>query len=265
MVIAIIAILAALLFPVLDRAKARALGVQCVSNMRQMAMGWEVYTDDNNNKFAPNSSMGHNYPTVGEDNANPSWVAGILNNTSADPDNTNLALLVNPVYAHCGSIGGYVANPRLYHCPGDASQDPGSHSPRVRSISMNGWINPGHTNQNDSDYWPLPYKKFTQTTTFHGVSPSDIFVLLDENADSIDEGWLYVCVNGYNTDGSIDDSQISLYNVPASYHHKCGTLSYADGHAELHPWHGGSTLDDNDTIWLMTHATVPDESAAINP
>src|SRR5580658_10945660 len=90
-VIAIIAILAAILLPVLDRAKARAQGIQCVSNMRQMAMGWQVYTDDNNNKYAPNASMGHNYPTVGEDNANPSWVAGILSLITATPDNTNTA------------------------------------------------------------------------------------------------------------------------------------------------------------------------------
>jgi len=263
-VIAIIAILAAILLPVMDRAKARAQGVRCVSNMRQMAMGWLVYTDDNNNKYAPNASMGHNFPTVGEDEANPSWVAGILSLT-ADSDNTNTALLVSSAYITDGSIGTYVANPLLYHCPSDVSQDPASHSPRVRSISMNGWINPGHTNQNDSDYWTMPFKKFTQPTAFHGVSPSDTFVLLDESSDSIDEGWLYVCVSGYNADGSIDDGQISLYNVPASYHNECGSISYADGHAELHPWHGGSTLDDNDTIWLMTHATVPDESAAIDP
>ena len=264
-VIAIIAILAAILLPVLDRAKVRAQGIQCVSNMKQMVMGWGLYTDENNNKFAPNASMGKNYPTVGEDNVNPSWVAGILSDTGSDPDNTNTALLTGSAYAHCGSIGGYVANPAVYHCPGDTSMDPTSHSLRVRSISMNGWINPGHTNQNDSDYWTMPFEKFTQPTGFHGASPSNIFVLLDESAQTIDEGWLLVDVNGYNADGSVNNNEINLYNIPASYHNGCGALSYADGHAELHRWHGGTTLDDDDSIWVMTHATVPDDSAVINP
>jgi len=43
-VIAIIAILAGLLLPVLSHAKQRAQGIQCLSNLRQLSLGWQLYT-----------------------------------------------------------------------------------------------------------------------------------------------------------------------------------------------------------------------------
>ena len=50
-VIAIIAILAALLLPALSKAKAEAQGIICVNNLRQLQMGWFIYSDDNNDKL----------------------------------------------------------------------------------------------------------------------------------------------------------------------------------------------------------------------
>jgi len=45
-VIAIIAILAALLLPALTKAKAKAQGVQCFNNHKQLALGWRLYAED---------------------------------------------------------------------------------------------------------------------------------------------------------------------------------------------------------------------------
>ena len=47
-VIAIIAILAAVLLPVLSSARERAYRIQCVNNLRQVAMGMIIYSGDNN-------------------------------------------------------------------------------------------------------------------------------------------------------------------------------------------------------------------------
>src|ERR1017187_8702953 len=67
-VIAIIAILAAMLLPVLTRAKAKAQSTFCVNNLKQLGLANRLYCDDNGDSFAqPNWDQGMN-------NAPPGWL-----------------------------------------------------------------------------------------------------------------------------------------------------------------------------------------------
>ena len=52
-VIAIIAILAGLLLSALTRAKDRAKLTQCVSNLRQAGLAFQMYRDENRDRFPP--------------------------------------------------------------------------------------------------------------------------------------------------------------------------------------------------------------------
>src|SRR6516162_4497509 len=53
-VIAIIAILAAILLPVLAQAKKKAQGTYCVNNLKQIDIAWLMYAADNQDRAALN-------------------------------------------------------------------------------------------------------------------------------------------------------------------------------------------------------------------
>ena len=115
-VIAIIAILAAILLPVLSASKQRALAANCMSNKRQLQLACAMYVNDNNDAFPFNPDQ-----SVTNAGATP-WVAGIMDWTASQA-NTNISDLVSPA---CSDIGGYTsAQALMYHCPADIFLKPG--------------------------------------------------------------------------------------------------------------------------------------------
>jgi len=260
-VIAIVGILAGLLLPVLARAKERANGIQCMSNLRQMQLAWTLYANDNQGRLPVNGSGRDAGQTADE----PSWVAGYLT-TGTSPDNTNISLLTGEQYQRWGSIGKYTKNPEIYHCPSDISRDPNNGLSRVRSISMNSWINPGRNGVVSGRFLDLDFEKYLQITDFIRLSPSDGFVFLDERPDSINDGWFMVDMESYDPNNL---AGLKVRDLPAIYHNKTTSFTFADGHAESHRWldgrtlalkfarNGQSTPDNQDVLWLMEHATKP--------
>jgi prepilin-type processing-associated H-X9-DG protein len=92
-VIAIIAILAALLLPSLSKAKQAARRSACVSQLKQQAVAWRIYLDDNAGRFPDarplkNSLFGGYKPWSTWPTSDPraGWAAVILSNVIRTPE-----------------------------------------------------------------------------------------------------------------------------------------------------------------------------------
>ena len=76
-VIAILAILAALLLPALNKSKATAQTVGCENNLRQLQLGWHMYADENNDALPMTLLDNQQYGAYYLDYArHGSWVVG---------------------------------------------------------------------------------------------------------------------------------------------------------------------------------------------
>jgi len=208
-VIAIIAILGAMLLPALAKAKIKAQGIKCENNLRQLQLSWHMYADDNDGVLPPNNNIL---------DQSKCWIRGWLSYDVDNTDNTNL------IYIRQGLLFPYDNAVGAYLCPADHSTAKigGKIYPRVRSLSMNGWMNVEPKN-----LWPnsanSSYSIFKKNSDF--PSPAGIWVFLDEREDSIDDCYF-----------AVDMLQDEFANVPASYHNGACGFSFADGHAEIHKW-----------------------------
>jgi prepilin-type N-terminal cleavage/methylation domain-containing protein len=227
-VIAIIAILAAMLLPALAASRTKAQGISCLNNLRQLQLGWFMYSGDNADKIARTGGLNDlvtfpNDPAGQPGGAKSQWVLGTMNSL---PGATNALLIQN------GLIYPYVNSVAVYKCPADRKMIGGV--PTVRSMSMNCWMNPITSWNSLKGYsGPNALREFRKQSAIVAPSPALCWVMIDENPTSINDGW-FVC----------DPHQPTTWvDVPASYHNRAGGLSFADGHSEIRKWRDANLLN----------------------
>jgi prepilin-type N-terminal cleavage/methylation domain-containing protein len=259
-VIAIIAILAAMLLPVLSKAKVKAQQIQCLSNHKQLGLAWIMYAGDDHDRCCRNVPL----PAPGD----AAWVLGKETWAPDNADNTNLDTIKN------GLLWSYSQNPGIYKCPGDIylCSEGGLQMPRLRSNSMNSFVGGGYGPNAPSpiDDFTASYFYYNKTTDIKSPSPVDLWVFTDEHPDSIDDGWLVTDPTSTIRWGKPVAGQGG--NLPGSNHNKANSLTFADGHSELHKWlepttcppvtykntsagYAGTFPTDLDIQWMISHST----------
>jgi prepilin-type N-terminal cleavage/methylation domain-containing protein/prepilin-type processing-associated H-X9-DG protein len=211
-VIAIIAILASLLLPALTKSKDKAQGTACAGNIRQLAIAWSLYSEDNADRLVNNHGVPETLAT------RQTWANNVEDWLDGE-DNTNI------VYLTDSKLGPYASRQwQIYKCPSD--REPALNGQRIRTMSMNACVgDPGWIATNSFN---PAYQQFYKSADV--PIPSGIFVFLDEHCDTLNDGFFVNRLDNY-----------VWGNVPGSYHNGAVNLSFADGHLESHKWLLGDT------------------------
>ena len=220
-VIAIIGILAALLLPALSKTRGQAQSAECQDNLKQLELCLQLYVADNDDYFVPNNSVAV-IDNPGSNVNGLSWLPDVDADTEIDPSN-----IIN------GLLFQYNSSLPIYHCPADLStlETPaGQKLPdlRWRSYNMSQSVN-GYPQGNQEYYQLIP--AWTKFTEVHQPTPSELFVFIDENADTIVDAEF-----GNPPVGSSDFEQNVWWDMPSDRHNQGANLSFADGHVEHWRW-----------------------------
>jgi prepilin-type N-terminal cleavage/methylation domain-containing protein/prepilin-type processing-associated H-X9-DG protein len=279
-VMAIIAILAALLLPVLGKAKGRAQGVTCLSQGKQMMTAILLYTGDNNEFFPPNPDDGNTLPGY-------NWCAGQAG--IGGPQEFNPDVLEDPARSLLVSyLGGKVD---VFRCPADRRMGVyqgtrpaflGQIVPAARTFSMsqavgtidpcfdvtvpgpsgvhsgipnlpvNGpWLNNQFTHRRNS-----PWHTFGKASDIHAPGPSMLWVLVDEDARNLNDAAF-----------AFGMESPAWFDAPGTYHDGGCGFAFADGHSETHRWvnrnekvNGGTAIADpadrQDWEWMRQRTSA---------
>jgi prepilin-type N-terminal cleavage/methylation domain-containing protein len=228
-VIAIIGILASLLLPVLNKSKLKAQGIQCMSNHRQLALAWRLYSEDNQDRLLYASDYGPDK----KENAF-AWVRGLMNFDPNNRSNWDIQqdLVNSPLWSYCGR------NAAIWRCPADHSSVTvdGESKPRVRSMSMNFWF--GGFGGDDGRLSGGGWKLYFKMSDLVDPGPAMTWLLLDMREDSIDIGNFATAMEGWPD----QPGRQRFYDLPGMYHHRACGFSFADGHSEIRKWRDNRTM-----------------------
>lgn len=247
-VIAIIAILAAMLLPILSKAKMRATSAACLNNEKQLALAWGMYADDNNDLLV-------NFSTY-NGSANPSpygvpWRTDMRNGLSDGELIVSLPAGIapgsedaqkyltkmgfqQPRNSVSGPLFPYCKNADSVHCPGDK---------RYQLRLGAGYSGP----YSWDSYSGVAFLNGEMRTDARNLSrrmaigrPSEKFLWI-EGADMRGENIGSWSMANFGT-AAANFSDARFQDSPAAFHVSSACFNFADGHAESHGWLDGTTV-----------------------
>ena len=241
-VIAIIAILAAMLLPALAKAKQRATQAACLSNEKQLALGWLMYSEDNNELLVNlNTYVNGGLATA---KSGIPWRVDLQHGQISPAPNTSTPEgwkagieqgYKQPTPTIEGPLFRYAANPDIVHCPGDKRYllkfTPGGGGPYS-------WDSYSGVSQLNGENGGL----IKRSQIKH---PTDRYIWV-EGADMRGENVGSWTMNPGTVANNFGDA--SWVDSPAAFHITSASFNFCDGHAESHKWLNSATIKfANDT------------------
>lgn len=225
-VIAIIAILAGMLLPALSNAKLKATKAACISNHRQLGLGFVMYADENNDRMIYTdpaagqigNPAGGFWPGPHNDNGQYQDLAAGMTEVTAQRYVEN-GLKKGALFRYVSAVG-------AYHCPGDTRTRrlrPGRGYAYDSYSKANGMNGGGWDSANQPIYVKLSSVK----------SASEAMVFLEEADPRGNNKGTWV-IDVKPNPGWVDPFAI--------FHGNISTISFADGHAEGHTWKDANVI-----------------------
>ena len=214
-VIAIIAILAGMLLPALAKAKLKATGANCLSNQRQLALAWNMYSTDNQDRvvnFLQNKNATGDVPWRYESGP----IAVVI--PPGTSNERRIQLWIENGYRQ-GALNTYAPSPGIIHCPGDT---------RIKLKAGKGYT----------------YVSLSGIGTLNGEvseilkismlsSVSERFIWAEENDPRGENVGSWIMAQG---NPAQDFKGAQLVDSTAIFHGDASTFNYADGHADTKKW-----------------------------
>jgi len=215
-VISIIALLVSILMPALSNARAQATGAVCLANQKVLSLAWIMYADENDGRI-------------------PNGLTGTAFGAGPWSEYNGYATTLEGKYdsIRSGVLFPYVETVEAYHCPGDKRS--------IRNATTPGWENALGGYRSYSlpggllGVYPtggagiIPHVKISTIKR-----PSEKYVFIEEMDGR--GGNMHSWIMGVNPDFAWCDPM-------AIWHNDASTLSFCDGHAEMHHWVDQSTID----------------------
>ena len=269
-ILGLLALGAAVLAPALARTQPNSRAFQCLHNARQLATAVGMYCADNADLYPPNPDDGNTTPGY-------NWCPGEVSLGGANEFDPQI--LRDPAKCLLASyLGG---NADVFRCPADTRRGladgetaalPGMAGKTIacaRSVSMSqavgtvdvNWLNTGCGSHSGKPTHTVTgpwltgtricqqntWATFGRSTDFRTVDPSQIFLLTDEDSYSINDGGL-----------AFSAGTPLWIDYPATWHDHGATLSFCDGHAEVHKWVGNTLILTTGAFSRSVTGTGPD-------
>ena len=216
-VIAIIAILAAMLLPALNQAKAKALQINCAANLKQLALGMRMYEDDNDG-YVPRQWEGSprgNFPC--------------------------------PCYSWRATIFSYVGDTSIYTCPSKPDYDYSKHAKAGKMENGENGARSGYSFNQVHGGGPAKPEPPQQRSSTEFEQPSSLIMLGDGGGPN---GTSFMMGNGGDNSTGFNRLNIASHRDNALRHNEGANYSFADGHVK---WYtpGGITCKADECLWSI--------------